>query len=138
MHPNEALFANEAFYLAFNQKDAGAMRSIWSASEDLLCLHPGWSALVGRKAVLGSWDNILTNQNQGQLQMYEPQAMPVANTQGQAVVVVCYEQVGSSIMVATNLFVTEQGLPKMTAHQSGPCGDPPPPPRPVADSNPSH
>lgn len=138
MHPNEALFANEAFYLAFNLKDPDAMRKVWSNSEELLCLHPGWPALTGREAVLSSWDNILTNQNQGQVQMYEPQALAVPNTEGQAVMVICYEQVGSSVMVATNLFVTENSLPKMTAHQSGPCGDPPAAPEPVANNNPSH
>lgn len=142
MHPNEALFTNEAFYLAFNQKDPAAMRQLWSNSPELLCLHPGWPALIGREAVLSSWDNILTNDNQGQVQMYQPHAVAVANTNGQAVMVICYEQVGSTVMVATNLFVTEDSLPKLVAHQSGPCGDPPPPPTqglgPVANNNPSH
>lgn len=138
MHPNEALFANEAFYLAFNQKDPAAMRDVWSAKDGLLCLHPGWPALIGREAVLSSWDNILNNQQQGMLQMYQPHAVAVANTDSQAVMVICYEQVGTSVMVATNLFVTENNLPKLMAHQSGPCGDPPPPPEPVAINNPSH
>jgi hypothetical protein len=142
MHPNEALFANEAFYLAFNQKDPAAMRQVWSESAELLCLHPGWPALIGREAVLSSWDNILTNQNQVRVQMYQPQAVTVANTDGHAVMVICYEQVGSTVMVATNLFVTEDSLPKLMAHQSGPCGDPPPAPTedlgPLANNNPSH
>ena len=41
------------------------------------------------------------------------------------VVVVCYEVVAGSTMVATNLFVEEDGQPKLTLHQSGICPRPP-------------
>ena len=31
MHPSEAEFANEAFYMAFNRRDLAAMEALWSA-----------------------------------------------------------------------------------------------------------
>ncbi len=136
MHPNEALFANEAFYLAFNQKDITAMRLVWSNSQPLVCLHPGWPALVGRDAVLDSWTSILANPGQLGVSMYGAQATPLKGDSGaSSVLVVCYEQVGQTIMVASNLYLEEQGMAKLVHHQSGPCGDPPPP---VAKSDTSH
>ena len=36
------LFANEAFYAAFNAADAAAMRRLWVAAGPCSCLHPGW------------------------------------------------------------------------------------------------
>ena len=136
MHTNEALFANEAFYLAFNQKDLDAMRAVWSASEGLVCLHPGWPALLGRTAVLESWENILANPQQMSLAMYGAEATALGGVRGtEAVMVTCYERVGGNIMVASNLYIAENGLAKLVHHQSGPCGDPPPP---VANTDTSH
>ena len=48
MHPSEAEFANEAFYMAFNRRDLAAMEALWSAGHEAVCLHPGWPALIGR------------------------------------------------------------------------------------------
>ncbi len=56
MHPNEALFANEAFYLAFAEGDGQAMQALWSCRNELVCIHPGWAALTEREAVLESWE----------------------------------------------------------------------------------
>ena len=43
----EALFANDTFYLAFTQKDFPAMQRLWAATHATLCIHPGWHALSG-------------------------------------------------------------------------------------------
>ncbi len=53
--------ANAAFYRAFEALDMAAMEAVWEASDRLFCVHPGWQALHGREAVLGSWRTILNN-----------------------------------------------------------------------------
>jgi len=119
----QAEFANEAFYLAFEGKDFDAMSHLWSESREIICLHPGWPALVGREAVLESWRSILGNPQQGQVSFYGARAVEVGPD---AVMVSCYEQAGDVVMVATNLFVMEGERLRLVSHQAGFCGNPPP------------
>jgi ketosteroid isomerase-like protein len=49
-----------AFYAAFANCDLKAMDAVWADAE-VICIHPGSSALVGREVVMRSWTNILTN-----------------------------------------------------------------------------
>ncbi|HSO41257.1 MAG TPA: nuclear transport factor 2 family protein, partial [Rhodospirillales bacterium] len=55
------LFANEAFYAAFTGRDLEAMEKVWSQRDNITCIHPGWTPLIGREAVMESWRAILTN-----------------------------------------------------------------------------
>ena len=121
MHPNEALFANEAFYLAFAEGDFAAMEHLWSQRDSLICIHPGWAALLERDAILASWQAILGNSQQPKIAYYGARAVPM----GDCVAVICYEELPGSVLVATNVFIEEGGRPRMVQHQSGPCGSPP-------------
>jgi len=118
----QAVFANEAFYLAFEAKDYSAMDSVWSASAGVMCLHPGWPALVGRKDVMQSWRTILDNPQQAQVSFYAPSVQRIADT---SVVVVCYEQTQGAVMVATNIFVREDDRLRLFVHQAGFCNNAP-------------
>ena len=118
-------FANEAFYLAFEGKDYEAMTHLWSETRECLCLHPGWPALVGRDAVLDSWRSILSNPNQGPVSFYGAESHQVG---GDTVAVVCYEQAGDAIMIATNVFSMEGDRLRLVSHQAGYCANPPDPP----------
>jgi hypothetical protein len=55
------LFANEAFYRAFADRDEEAMEDLWSATAQVACLHPGWGPLFGRDDVMESWIAIIRN-----------------------------------------------------------------------------
>ena len=61
--PTEAslLEANAAYYHAFEALDGIAMAELWEESERLFCVHPGWHALRGRRAVMESWQGIMAN-----------------------------------------------------------------------------
>jgi hypothetical protein len=37
----QVLFANEAFYRAFADRDIDAMDALWARGEPVLCIHPG-------------------------------------------------------------------------------------------------
>ena len=119
----QAEYANEAFYLAFEGKDFDAMAHLWSAERDVVCLHPGWPALVGRDAVLESWRGILSNPQQGQVSFYGAQVRQIGDDN---VAVICYEQAGATVMVATNVFVVEDERLCLVLHHAGLCAKPPP------------
>lgn len=52
--------AEAAFYAAFAQCDFKAMEAVW-AEDNIVCIHPGSSVLMGRDAVMRSWANMLLN-----------------------------------------------------------------------------
>ena len=54
------LSANQAFYDAFSAASFDLMKKVWSSSEEIVCIHPGWEPIYGQEAVMQSWKNILT------------------------------------------------------------------------------
>jgi ketosteroid isomerase-like protein len=116
-----ALFANDAFYLAFQTSDADAMERVWARRDNVICLHPGWPPLIGRQMVIQSWRGILGNTDQ------PPVSVHAAHVElhGDTAIVICYETVAGHTLIATNVFVREDGQWRMVHHQSG---ETPPPP----------
>jgi hypothetical protein len=112
----DVLAANDAFYRAFNQKDIEAMELLWSASDEVTCIHPGWNLLRGREPVLDSWRNILSNPGQPKILT----GGATGSLLGKVAMVICRELVGGSALVATNLFVLENGEWRLFHHHSGP------------------
>jgi ketosteroid isomerase-like protein len=111
----DVLAANEAFYQAFNQRDMASMEGLWASSAPVSCIHPGWNVLQGREAVLDSWRSILNNPSQ-------PRIVTGGATSSifdSMAVVICREFVAGSPLVATNVFVREDGGWKLMHHQSG-------------------
>ena len=116
------LFANEAFYYAFSERDLEAMEELWSREVAVTCIHPGWGLLEGRDEVMRSWLAILAN----------PEAPAVicraarAFVRGDIAYVVCFEEIDGNHLIATNLFAREEGRWRLIHHQAGPTGDAPP------------
>ena len=110
------LAANEAFYRAFNQKDAGLMEQVWAQSEKATCIHPGWNVLQGREAVLESWRAILSNPEQPRIVT----GGATVSFFGDVAVVISRELVAGSPLVATNIFIQDGESWRMLHHQSGP------------------
>jgi hypothetical protein len=114
------LFANEAFYRAFADRDVDAMEELWSRRKPVACIHPGWSPISGRDKVMASWRGILSNPQSPAITCRRPQAY----MQGENAFVICFEEVEGSFLIATNYFTREAGLWKMTHHQAGPVPAP--------------
>ena len=110
-------FANEAFYLIFGNRDFAGMDALWAAHENVSCIHPGWEALDNREDVMASWKSLMANENSPSITCRAPRARII----GETGVVVCYELLGSSVLVATNIFVKDGTAWKMVHHQAGPC-----------------
>jgi ketosteroid isomerase-like protein len=126
------LFANEAFYRAFADRDIDAMDALWARGEPVLCIHPGWPPLFGRAPVLASWTRILANPQSPRVACVAPRAFVA----GDQAVVICHEAIAGQALVATNLFRREAGGWKLFHHQASPTPGLPepdpdePPPRP--------
>ena len=110
------LAANEAFYAAFNARDAEAMAAVWVRSAPAVCIHPGWNILSGIDEVLASWQAILTNPNQPRI----VSGGASARILGETGIVVCRELVSGNPLAATNIFIREDGAWRMLHHHSSP------------------
>ena len=109
------LAANEAFYAAFAARDVAAMESLWAQRTAVACIHPGWQALFGRDAVMESWRDIMSNPNSPPIRC----AKPVVHVAGSTALVICAERFPGAELVATNVFVEEDGAWKLVHHQAG-------------------
>ena len=109
------LFANDAFYIAFTTRDSDAMDDLWARSVPVTCVHPGWNVVAGRDGVMESWRAILANPKSPKIACRQA----TAHVLGDIAYVVCFETIETSHLVATNVFVLEDGAWRMVHHQAG-------------------
>ncbi len=110
------LFANEAFYRAFADRDIAAMDALWAVSAPVCCIHPGWEAIYEREDVIAGWRAILTGASPPDIHCLSPRVY----FYGEFAFVVCFEGIGGEHLIATNYFIREDGRWKMVHHQAGP------------------
>lgn len=108
--------ANQRFYEAFAAADYAAMDELWAKVAPVTCVHPGWTPLVGRDAVMESWAAILESATPGELSHADAEAFVGADM----AYVVCSETIGEAELIATNVFVLEDDDWKLVHHQAGP------------------
>ena len=112
----ELLAANEAFYGAFARRDYAVMEALWARTAPVACIHPGWDPLFSRETVLESWRAILDGARTPAVGCSRARAFVL----GEAAYVVCTESIGGADLVATNVFVREDGAWRLVHHQAGP------------------
>jgi hypothetical protein len=110
------LFANEAFYRAFADKDMEAMADLWSRDHPVSCVHPGWGPLFDRSEVISSWAAILNAPEAPEIRCVNP----TVRLYGDLGTVICFEKLQGGTLVATNIFVRQGSLWKMIHHQGAP------------------
>jgi hypothetical protein len=143
------LFANDAFYTAFATGDLAAMDAVWARRAPVCCIHPGWTALNDRDAIMESWRGILgANQTGGRTGAGRPDKRPGVG--GDSVIrpptggtarataaircvrpevfllrdvawVACHEILPNGILIATNIFIPEDDVWRMVHHHAGPA-----------------
>lgn len=109
----ELLTANSAFYGAFLKADYKAMDALWARVAPVCCIHPGWPPIHGRDAVMSTWQGVLKRPSQ--IKAFGERAIVL----GDVGVVIGFESLGNVSLVATNVFMREEGLWKMIHHQAG-------------------
>jgi ketosteroid isomerase-like protein len=112
----EVLAANQAFYDAFLRGDLLVIEALWASRAPVACIHPGWSALHGRAEVIESWRAILGGGSGPEVRCTHPRAAVI----GDSAYVICGESIEGAELVATNLFVREDGAWKLVHHQASP------------------
>ena len=113
---DDLLARNALFYAAFAQGDIDSMSELWAKDENISCVHPGWTALVGRKAVIASWRAILANAESSNILFRDPYAI-VSGSEG---LVLCIEAINEHLLQASNHFRLIDGAWRLVHHQSSP------------------
>lgn len=113
------LAANAAFYMAFAARDVATMDRLWAERHPVACVHPGWPPLLGREAVMESWQRILANPAAPKIRCFHERAL----IYGTVALVICHEILQAGLLVATNTFVREGGLWRLAHHQSSPVAE---------------
>lgn len=116
----EVLSKNRAFYAAFAQRDLMRMDDLWARNAAVACVHPGWQPIRGRPQVMASWRAILAQDNSPRVACEGA----TASIFGETAVVLCEELLDDGRLVATNLFVREEGEWRLCHHQAGPMAQP--------------
>ena len=111
----EVRAANLEFYRAFGAGNFAAMDGLWSHREAVVCIHPGWPPVRGREDVMASWKGILAEPPSPAVHAVEEEVYLM----GEAAMVVCFETIGEIFLVATNLFVREDGSWRLLHHHAG-------------------
>lgn len=111
--------ANRKFYEAFATRDLAALEALLARRAPCACVHPGWPPLVGRDEVLASWQGILGSGHSPAITFSDV----TVHLLGDAAYVVCIEHLPGGHLVATNVFVREDGAWKMSHHQAGAVAD---------------
>ena len=122
----ELLAANRRFYDAFNRLSLEAMDAVWENSERALCVHPGWTPLVGWDGIRQSWARIFDNAN---LMQFNIRNLNVV-VQGEFGCVTCVEGITSVVQgraanfstYATNIFARHPDGWRLIAHHASPGG----------------
>jgi ketosteroid isomerase-like protein len=109
------LAANLEFYRAFATRDIDAMEAIWARHAPVGCVHPGWPALADRNAILESWRGILASPQAPRIACYDERVLLYGDT----ALVLCEEELDGGTLVASNLFVREDGVWRIAHHQAG-------------------
>ncbi len=113
------LFANDAFYVAFAGGDVAAMEALWARRAPVSCIHPGAPALTERAAIMASWRDIMGS-GPAEIRAVDPRVFPLQD----AAWVTCHEILPNSTLIATNVFVREEGAWRMVHHHAGPAPAP--------------
>lgn len=108
------LAANEAFYAAFRAADFEAMERLWSRHRKVSVYHPNWPGIDSRDAVMESWYRILVAGDPPDVRASEATVILT----GKTALVICQEDLGGTHLIATNVFVLEEGEWRMTNHQA--------------------
>ena len=113
---------NQRFYDAFSDLDISVMDNVWEDSIRVVCVHPGWTPLIGWEAVRMSWDRIFQNAN---LMQFQIRYLNIV-VQGEFGSVTCVEGITSVVAgtasyfstFATNIFASREDGWRMIAHHA--------------------
>jgi ketosteroid isomerase-like protein len=113
-----------AFYRAFEAKDLDAMMGAWAEDEEIVCVHPGGTRLVGYDAVRSGWEQLFAGDASLTFRLQEIVVVEsVGMAMQSAIEQVSLGSDGSTrgYAVATNLFLRTPVGWRLLAHHASPA-----------------
>jgi ketosteroid isomerase-like protein len=115
--------AENAFYEALERADLEAMMAVWAEDEDVVCVHPAGTRLVGHDEVRESWRRIFASGQRLRVELTQQQTvagMMFAVHSVHENFIVDDESQRRPPIVATNVYVRGAAGWKMVAHHASP------------------
>ena len=91
------------------------MKRRWAQRTPVACIHPGWTALRDRDAIIESWAGILSNADAPRIACFDEQAF----LYGDVALVLCEEELEGGTLAASNFFIREDGVWRIAHHHAG-------------------
>jgi ketosteroid isomerase-like protein len=101
-----------AFYDAIGRADLDALMALWADDEDIVCVHPGATRLIGHAAIRASWQAIFARGGIS-IRPVGRQSMQSAMTATHHII----EEVGNISLSSSDLTNSESGLDIYTPQQ---------------------
>ncbi len=116
--------AEAAFYKAIEKADLEAMMAVWADDEDIVCVHPGGTRLVGAEHVRESWRAIFASGHTLRFRLLQRQTLSGMSLAVHSVyehIAVAGEPRTPAPVIATNIYLrTEHGW-RMLMHHASPA-----------------
>lgn len=106
---------HHAFYRALLEGDGAAMAALWSRAHAVTCVHPGTPNLLGYRAVVGSWTQILAQRG---LEIHASKLE--IRLLGDGALTTCIETLGDVELAVTNIYAREADGWKLVHHHASP------------------
>ena len=111
-----------AFYQAFEARDLDAMMSAWADDEDIVCVHPGGSRMVGYDAVRAAWEQLFSGDTKLSFRLDEIVVLETVGLAMQSAIehVATADGTARGAAVATNVFMRTPSGWRMVCHHASP------------------
>ncbi|HQR11912.1 MAG TPA: nuclear transport factor 2 family protein [Casimicrobiaceae bacterium] len=111
-----------AFYQAFEARDLDAMMSAWADDEDIVCVHPGGSRMVGYDAVRSAWEQLFTGDTKLSFRLDEIVVLETVGLAMQSAIehVATADGTARGAAAATNVFLRTPSGWRMVCHHASP------------------
>ena len=111
-----------AFYQAFEARDLDAMMTAWADDEDIVCVHPGGSRMVGYDAVRAAWEQLFSGDTKLSFRLDEIVVLETVGLAMQSAIehVSTADGTARGAAVATNVFMRTPSGWRMVCHHASP------------------
>jgi ketosteroid isomerase-like protein len=115
--------AEDAFYQALQRADLDAMMEVWSADEEVSCIHPDGARVSGYEQVRENWAQIFKSGQRLQVHLSDQVVVSGAqyslhSVQENILVLGAQPGGGHSIVVTTNVYLHSAGGWRMVLHHA--------------------
>jgi ketosteroid isomerase-like protein len=116
--------AAQAFYQAFEAKDIDAMMATWAEDEEIVCVHPGGTRLVGYDAVRQGWEQLFNGDTTLAFQLEHVvmlETVGLAMQSAVELIAVGKEGTSTGAAVCTNIFLRTPYGWRIVVHHASPA-----------------